>query len=43
MDDLVNHGYGEEMATIKGHLPPRAKMGILSATFPVEVVNITHD
>jgi hypothetical protein len=43
MDDPVSHGYGEEMVTIKGHLSPRAKMGILSATFPVEVVNITHE
>ncbi len=38
MDDLISHGYQEEMATIKGYLPARAKIGILSATFPVEVV-----
>ncbi|CAK9194716.1 unnamed protein product [Sphagnum jensenii] len=43
MDDLISHGYQEEMATIKGYLPPRAKIGILSATFPVEVVDITRN
>jgi hypothetical protein len=43
MDDLISHGYREEMATIKGYLPPRAKIGILSATFPVEVVDITRN
>ncbi|CAM6041219.1 unnamed protein product [Sphagnum compactum] len=43
MDDLISHGYQEELATIKGYLPPRAKIGILSATFPVEVVDITRN
>lgn len=42
MDDIISHGFGEQMGIIRRQLQPGALVGVLSATFPLEVANVTR-
>lgn len=43
LDDLISSGFAEQLNIIKTQLQPDIQVGVLSATFSEEVVNVTNN